>query len=594
MNTEQTGRIPRKPWEDQQGQLEYTKRFMASPASWTAALLAATLLAYLPSFGARFFLDDFRIILENPLLQDLTDIFAIWRFSEARFIASLTFAANYSLHGDSVFGYHLVNFAIHLSAGAALYWLVRGLLEAPVLAPESGNPDWKRWIPWLAVAIFLLHPLQTQAITYIVQRYTSLMAMFYLISMAAFVWARLRGSMPLFALAAIALVLAALSKQTAATLPLALVLIELLFFRRLPSRAWIATLAGAALLAIACAWLLTLPAFDIPGLTRETSRISRMDYLATQMEVLWRYLGLFFLVGEQRLEYDIAIAHGFSSITTVTMAVGHCALIAVATAFWRKLPLLTFGILFYYLAHLIESSFFPIIDVAFEHRTYLPNAGLALTAGWALSLLARRLVRYRAGAVISILILLMLASATYARNSLWADRIAFLEHETQVTPNSQRAWTSLGKELMREARFEAALEALRQATEIAERHEAGALRPPTILNMIFALHYTDRNREAIELARNTPLDRFSATERAYYFEARGRSYLALGEALRAREDLVRSARLNPTINVIAYLAAAEFELGNRARARELVRQVLEAAPDNPLARDLLRRLQRNP
>lgn len=572
--------------------MERERRFTASPTSWATALFAATLLAYLPSFGARFFLDDFRIILENPLLHDLADISAIWRFSEARFIASLTFAANYTLHGDSVFGYHLVNFLVHLLAGIALFWFARGLLHTPALA--SDDPGWKRWIPWLAVAIFLLHPLQTQAITYIVQRYTSLMAMFYLASMAAFVWARLRGSLPLFTVAAAGLVLAALSKQTAATLPLALVLIELLFFRRLSPGAWTGTLAGAALLTIACAWLLTLPAFDIPGLTRETDQITRGDYLATQMEVLWRYIGLFFLFGEQRLEYDIAIASGFSAPATWVMALGHCAFIALAATLWRTLPLLAFGVLFYYLAHLVESSFFPIIDVAFEHRSYLPNAGLALAAGWALSLLTRHLVRYRAGAVISMLVLLVVATATYARNSLWADRIAFLEHETRVTPNSQRAWTSLGKELMREARFEAALEALRQAAEIAERHEAGALRPPTILNMIFALHYTDRNNEAVELARNAPLDEFNQTEQAFYFEARGRARLALGEYTKARDDLTRSARLNPTINAISFLAATEYQLGNHARARQLAEQVLEAAPDNPLAREILGRLQRNP
>lgn len=569
--------------------MELLKRMLENSAMRATVLLFAVLLAYLPSFNAHFFLDDFRIILENPLLQDLVDVSAIWRFSEARFIASLTFAANYTLHGNSVLGYHLVNFLVHLLAGAALFWLVRGLLRTPAL--ESDDPGWKRWIPWLAVAIFLLHPLQTQAITYIVQRYTSLMAMFYLASLAAFVWARLRGSLPLFALATASLMLAALSKQSAATLPLALVLIELLFFRRLSPRAWALTLAGAALLAIACAWLLALPAFDIPGLTRETDQITRSDYLATQMEVLWRYIGLFFLVGEQRLEYDIAIASGFSAPGTWAMALGHFAFIALAATFWRKLPLFAFGVLFYYLAHLVESSYFPIIDVAFEHRTYLPNAGLALAAAWALSLPARRLVRYSAGAVISMLVLLVLATATYTRNSLWADRIAFLEHETQVTPTSQRAWTSLGKELMREARFEAALKALRQAAEIAERHEGGALRPPTILNMIFALHYTDRNREAVELARNTPLDEFNQTEQAFYFEARGRARLALGEYTKARDDLTRSARLNPTINAVSFLAAAEYQLGNHARARQLAEQVLEAAPDNPLARDLMRRLQ---
>lgn len=569
--------------------LESQKRILENSATRTAALALAALLAYLPSFDAVFFLDDFRIILENPRLHNVLDLGAIWRFSEARFIGSLSFAANYTLHGDAVFGYHLVNFVIHLIAGLGLFWLVRGLIASPAIAGDRRT--WIRWVPWIAVAIFLLHPLQTQAVTYIVQRYTSLMAMFYLASMAAFTWGRLRSSLPLLVLAAAGLGMAALSKQTAATLPLALLLIELLFFRRLSGRAWGVVLGSAVGVGLLTAWMLSLPAFDIPGITRETLQISRLDYLGTQMEVLWRYIGLFFLFGEQRLEYDIAIASGFSAPATLTLALAHCVLITAAATLWRKLPLLAFGVLFYYLAHLVESSVLPIIDVAFEHRTYLPNAGLALAAGYALALLVARLPGYRAGALLTLVVLAILTTSTYARNALWADRIAFLEHETQVTPTSQRAWTSLGKELMREARFHAALEALKQAAEIAARHEGGALRPPTILNMIFALHYTERNREAIELARNTPLEEFNQTEQAFYFEARGRAHLALGEFTQAREDLSRSARLSPTINAISFLANAEYELGNFRRARQLARQVLEAAPDNPLARDLMRRLE---
>jgi len=563
------------------------KALFQSPPIWAAALLLAVALAYLPSFGVNFFLDDFRIILENPLLHEVLDFGAIWRFSEARFIGSLTFAANYSLHGEAVFGYHLVNFLIHLLAGLALFWLARGLFASPAMQVARG--PWVRWAPWIAVAIFLLHPLQTQAVTYIVQRYTSLMAMFYLLSMAAYTWARLRHSAPLLVLSIAGLGLAALTKQTAATLPLAVLLIELMFFRRLSGRAWALVLGSAVVAATTAAWLLTLPALDVTGLTRETDQISRVDYLATQMEVLWRYIGLFFLIGEQRLEYDISIASAFSAPATVAMAMAHGAVIAVAAALWRRLPVVAFGVLFNYLAHLVESSALPIIDVAFEHRTYLPNAGLALAAGYVLAKLAARIPRYGTGALVTMATLVFLATSTHARNALWAERIDFLEHETRVTPTSQRAWTSLGKELMREARFEAALRALKEAARIADRHEGGSLRPPTVLNMIFALHYTGRNREAIELARNTPLDAFNRTERAFYHEACGRTYLALGDAPAAREELTKSARLNPTINAVSYLAAAEFELGNRARARQLAEQVLEADPNNPVARELLQR-----
>lgn len=558
-------------------------------ATAATAVLVVSVIAYLPSFNAAFFLDDFSAILENPALQEVFDIAAIWNYSEPRFITSLTLAANYTLHGDSVFGYHLVNFLIHLGAGLSLWLLIKGLLRTPSMSEEVR--PWMYWVPLIVVAIYLLHPLQTQAVTYIVQRFASLMAMFYLASMAAYVWARLRGSILLYLAAAVCLVLAVFSKQTAATLPMALLLLELMFFRRPSRRAWTAIIGAGALLAVAAAWMLTLPAFDVVGLTRETHQISRIDYLATQIEVLWRYIGLFFFIGDQRLEYDVLVASGFTSPWTIAMAIGHLALIAAGLMLWKRLPLVAFGILFYYLAHLVESSIFPISDVAFEHRTYLPNAGLALIVGLALCWAADRMRRYRIGSIAVIVVLAVLATSTYARNELWSNQLEFLRNETRMSPGSQRAWTSLGKELMRKAQFEEATEALEEAAEIARDRDDGKLRPPTLLNMMFALHYTKRNREAVELAKTVPLEQLNSGQRASYFHARGRAYFVLGEAAQAKADLTRAARLNPTPNVVAFLAAAELDLGNRTRARQLAYQVLQSAPGNPLARDIMRRTQ---
>lgn len=562
------------------------RSFTTRPEFLAFALIAAAILVYLPSFNAWFFLDDFRTIVENPALHDVFDPGAVWQFSAPRFIASLTFAANYTLHGQQVFGYHLVNFIVHLLAGAALWLLVRALIQSPAL---GNTASWMRWAPWIALAIFLLHPLQTQAVTYIVQRYTSLMAMFYLGATAAYAWGRLCGKRRLFVVSALLAGLAMLSKQTAATLPLALLLIELLFFRQLSARAWCGLLAGALAGVLAVAWLVNLPALDVVGITRETDKISRIDYLATQMMVLWRYLGLFVLFGAQRLEYAIPLADGFSALLTWLAAAGHLCLIGMAAALWRRLPLVTFGILFHYLAHAVESSFLPIIDVAFEHRTYLPNAGLAIAAGAGLSALAVRFRRAHAGTAIVLLVLVVLAAGTWQRNRLWADPIAFLTRDAELSPDSQRAWTSLGKELLRVGQFEKGLEVLERAMAIGAVDDDRNFRPPTLLNMLFALHYTQRNEEALEFARTMDTSAFSAEELAFFHEARGRARLALGRFGPARADLAAAARVNPSIAVVTHLAAAELGLGRRARAARLAEQVLAADPGNALARQILER-----
>jgi tetratricopeptide (TPR) repeat protein len=93
----------------------------------------------------------------------------------------------------------------------------------------------------------------------------------------------------------------------------------------------------------------------------------------------------------------------------------------------------------------------------------------------------------------------------------------------------------------------------------------------------------------VRRADATPLEPFNETERAFFFEARGRAHLELGQLNAARADLERSARLNPTPNAIAFLAETERRLGNADRAQQLARSVLEASPDHPLARRILRR-----
>jgi len=550
-------------------------------------LLALTGICYLPSFQVGFYLDDFRVIVENPALHDPFAFERLWGFSAPRFVASMTLAANYAVHGPTVFGFHLVNFIIHLAAGAGLGWLLLGLFKSPALA--GGSATKMRWIALITVAIFLLHPLQTQAVTYIVQRYTSLMAMFYLLSMAAYTWSRVRRSHVLGAVALLAGVLAILSKQTAATLPLALALIELMFFQKLTWRARRALLlAGLGALGLAV-WMLTLPAFDVVGLSRETAAIGRLEYLATQFEVLWRYLGLFALVGEQRLEFQIVLRSDPWEWTTWALGLAHACVIAWALLAWMRRPLASFGVLFYYLAHAVESSVFPISDPAFEHRCYLPNAGLAVVAALALVWLVERLPRRQLGRLMVIGVLALLAGLTWSRNTLWADPIDFLRHEARLSPGVERAWTSLGKELMRVGQFESALDALERARQIGLREHDGHLRPETLLNIIFALHYTDRNERAWALAEQTRPDRFSRTERAYYHEARGRILLAVANPQAARDELLRAVDLGGGVNALAYLAAAEFELGSPRRARQLARQVLKAMPDHPLAAEIVAR-----
>ena len=567
-----------------------SRETLVGRAQWLA-LLCLVVLAYWPSWQAPFYFDDFRIIVENPAIRDIGNIAAVWEFSPERVIGTLTFAANYVLHGDSVFGYRLLNVAIHLMAGIALWLLLKGLLNSPAIGAEHRGQ--LRWLPFLAAAIFLLHPLQTQAVTYIVQRFASLAALFYLGGLAAYVWARLHRSKALFAASAGLFVLALFTKQNAVTWPLSLLLVEAIFFRRL-NLAQRGLAAGLAALTLVGSFLLVSYGPQVvQALTRETDAISRSQYLATQMGVVWHYIGLFFVPTGLRLEYDVPVVASWMRWDVLAMAAAHLAAIAGGFALWRRLPLVAFGVLFYYLAHLVESSFIPISDFAFEHRTYLPNAGLVVTVGLPLAWAVGRCRPLYAAWLVPVAVLAPLLWLTAERNALWADRIAFLQNETTLSPQDKRAWTSLGKELMRDGQFEQALQAFDRALALGRTERQVEVPASTLINKMLVLHYLGRDRRALELSQLIPVHGLTRVQKSRLYEGRGRAYLAIGSAGQARRNLKQAVRAYPSANSLAFLAQAELREGARKAARRHARAALRIIPDHPLAKNVLLELERS-
>jgi tetratricopeptide (TPR) repeat protein len=557
---------------------------IAASAVWQFVALAAIVVAaYWPSFSVPFYLDDYHNIVENPRLHDVTNWQAIWEFAPQRFIGSLTLAFNYAVHGPEVWGFHLLNALIHLMAGFALWALLAAMVRSP--AVDRGARSWLLWLPLIGAAIFLLHPLQTQAVTYIVQRYASLAAMFYLASLAAYAWGRLHGSRPLLLAALILAALAVFTKQNAVTVFPALLLTELLFFRSLDRRGVALLVAAAAGASAILLWLTNFEAID--GMLRETSDISRSSYFATQVGVLWRYVLLFVLPTEQRLEYDIALATDPFSPAVMVAAGAHLAVLTGALLLWRRVPLVAFGILFFYLAHLVESSVFPISDLAFEHRTYLPNAGLAILAALGLLWLTAHGNRNLVIAAGAALMLSVLGWLTFERNRLWQDQIAFLQADARLSPEKERAWTSLGKELMRRERFEEALDALGKALNLGRTEDGLEVSVPTLLNAVYALHYTGQHRKGFRLAGVIPVKELSPLDLSRLLEVRGMALAQLRRPKLARRELDRAFQAYPNPNTLAWIAYVDLIENQPDAAAERAAEVLASVPDHPLARDIL-------
>ena len=279
------------------------------------AITAAALLAYSNTFNASFHFDDTASIIENGAIKNIRNLDLLWRFAPLRFITYTTFALNYYFHGLDVTGYHLVNLLIHISSALLVWRLALLLCSAPAIR-DTGIYASRHTFALLSGLLFAVHPVQTQAVTYIVQRLASLAALFYIASVFLYLRSRLlqlrTGStcrvMALYTAWGLVTAAGLFTKETVATLPLMLVVLEsTLMHRRLHinGKQLCAFFTFTAL--CLCGLLFYIKPdvashgmHEIPGGYLE---ISRWQYLLTQLRVMGTYVRLALFPFNQNLDY---------------------------------------------------------------------------------------------------------------------------------------------------------------------------------------------------------------------------------------------------------------------------------------------------
>ena len=194
-------------------------------------ILFIGIAAYSNSLHAPLLFDDLSYLENNPAIYDLKNFSSIRAFHNSRPVGTLTFALNYHFHGLDVFGYHALNLTVHLLSSILLWWLMLLTFAAPRLRNEEIS-KYKGWIALFSALIFTAHPVQTQAVTYITQRYSSLSAMFYLAALALYMRGRIgqrkEGAL-CWAGAVISAILGMFTKEHVITLPFLIVVAQWLF-----------------------------------------------------------------------------------------------------------------------------------------------------------------------------------------------------------------------------------------------------------------------------------------------------------------------------------------------------------------------------
>jgi len=445
-------------------------------ASLTALTIFLVFWIYSSNLDGPFLFDDGSNIKNNSAIRltrlswsGLKDAATNSPLSN-RPLAYISFALNYYFHSYRTVGYHTVNISIHMFTGLFLFLFFKTTLDLPLMRSRYGN---RRWLPYIATLIWLVHPLQTQSVAYIVQRMNSMAAMFYILSMLSYVRARLEQSPAIkWSLAAVCLISGLMSlgtKQIAATLPVFILLYEWYFFQDLNAK-WLKrrlpVLFGLAILCLGVS-LIYLDGHPLEKILSryEVRNFTLLQRVLTEFRVVILYLSLLLYPHPNRLnlDYDFPLSHSLiEPVTTLLALTAIVGLLGWSVRLAKKDRLISFCILWYFGNLVIESSIIGL-EIVFEHRTYLPSMMIILMAA---TLVDRYLRSTFLKVAIICAIILVFSAWTYERNAIWSSAVALWSDTVKKSPQKVRPHNNLGNALKRQGKIEEAIEHFNRALQI--------------------------------------------------------------------------------------------------------------------------------
>lgn len=445
---------------------------MPSRSSFLALLLIllAAVLVYLPGLTGGFAFDDFTNILLNKDVAE-ADL-SLTALSETawsggmsgplkRPISMLSFALNAATTGIWPMAFKLTNLLVHLLTGVVVFLCARVLITARAAEDSRYNStNLPTKLALIVVAIWLLHPINLTPVLYVVQRMTSLSALFSFLAVLMYALGRVRmclgtdrGELLVYVVAPVFIVLGLLSKENAIlTVPL-IGVTEIYFFRFRASqteqqkRLKLAYVVGGSL-----AWLGAMVVFiSFPDYFQEAYKYRNFtleERLLTETRVVWFYTSLILLprLTSFALFHDdfLISATIVDPISTLFAAVGIVILLIVGILSAKKAPLVGFGILWFLVGHSLESTVMPL-ELVHEHRNYLPSFGVILAVVGLVDTLMKGSGLRNVRRIISIGVIVGLGVLTALRATTWSDPITLATVEAENHPNSTRSLYSAAR-----------------------------------------------------------------------------------------------------------------------------------------------------
>lgn len=435
-------------------------------------------LAYGNSFQGTWVFDDHHDILHNKIISSFSwpDFFRTYIADHfSRPIAILSFFLNYRIGGYDIYGYHIVNFTIHYIATLFIFLFVYKTMSLPLLATKYREYAYP--IALLTALFWCTSPLHVTAVTFITQRYTSMAGMFYFMSMFYFVQGRTASkkssTILYYVFCGVTAVMAFLTKENAAMLPVIFYFYDLLLIRganrenvRKDMKRMIWPFAGLLIIGII---YLTTTGFP---LDYKVYSFTMKERLLTEPRIVLFYLTLLLYPVSTRLTFDYDYMLSTSLFTPWTTSLAIFLIIGVigyAFIVMKEKPLIAFCILFFFLNHVIESSIIPI-EIIWEYRNYIPSLSffilLALFLLWVLQFFRnKKMIFYMISGCIIVLIVAQ-ADTVYRRNTLFYSEKMLWIDSVLKSPGLSRPYTNLALLYFQEGNIKKALDEARVAVSL--------------------------------------------------------------------------------------------------------------------------------
>lgn len=529
------------------------------------AILAIMLLGfivYANSLDGEFLWDDQHLVKDNLYIRDWSNISKFFTESMAtgadaptmysfyRPLQMITYTIDYTFWKSNVKGYHLSNIIFHILAALALFWFV--------------NILYKNWLISLLTSIlFVIHPIHTEAVSYISGRADPLVLSFMLLCFIFYIKALGREGYVFCVLSCLSYILAILAKEISLVLPLLFLLYHYTFKKKLRLKQFVPILSIGLLYIIL---RLSILSFLISHITRKTTLIQRLPGFFVAFS---NYIRLLILPFNLHMEYG----NKLFNLANHQAILGMIILLGVTLLLWKtksERNIMFFSASWFLVCLLPSANLYPINAYMAEHWLYLPSIGFFLILSKAMASMYQKKQLKNLGLVITIALIVFYSYLTFNQNNYWRKTVPFYQRTLRYAPQSSRVYYNLGNEYRRIGDYEKAILAYNKATKINPRDA------DVYYNLGMTYSDLGENEKAIEQYKAT-IEINPSYDKAYYNI--GNLYYQLGDVEQALEYYKKVIKINP-LHVKAYnnLGVTYNRLGDKIRAEATFKKAIEIDP----------------